>query len=149
ALRGKRNLEGAIAELRTAVEIDPKHARARNGLGVALGEKVNFVAAVAEFRKAVERDPNYAEAHRNLATAWRVTGDLAGAVDSHRKVVELAPKDASAHNELAWLLSVGRDGVRNGKQAVEHATRACELTDWKNPGYIDTLASAYAEAGDF
>ena len=29
------------------------------------------------------------------------------------------------------------------------ATKACELTDWKNEGWIDTLAAAYAESGDF
>jgi hypothetical protein len=47
------------------------------------------------------------------------------------------------------VLAAGPDGVRDGRQAVEHATRACELTGWKNPGCIDTLAAAHAEAGDF
>ena len=41
------------------------------------------------------------------------------------------------------------DGVRDGKQAVEHATRACELTNWKDPARIATLAAAHAEAVDF
>ena len=39
--------------------------------------------------------------------------------------------------------------MRDGKRAVEHATRACELTGWKDPTYIATLAAAHAEAGDF
>ena len=29
------------------------------------------------------------------------------------------------------------------------ATRACELTEWQNSDYLETLAAACAEAGDF
>jgi len=29
------------------------------------------------------------------------------------------------------------------------ATRACELTNWKEANHLDTLAAAYAECGDF
>jgi Flp pilus assembly protein TadD len=47
------------------------------------------------------------------------------------------------------LFAAGPDGLRDGKQAVEHAVRACELTQWKSPNNFDTLAAAYAEAGDF
>jgi hypothetical protein len=47
------------------------------------------------------------------------------------------------------MLAVGPDGVRDGKQAVAHATRACELTGWKMPNCLDTLAAAYAATGDF
>ena len=39
--------------------------------------------------------------------------------------------------------------MRDGKQAVVHATRACELTGWQYPMCISTLAAAHAEAGDF
>ena len=35
------------------------------------------------------------------------------------------------------------------KRAIDHATRACELTKWKCSAYLDTLAAAYAEAGNF
>ena len=38
---------------------------------------------------------------------------------------------------------------RDGKRAVEFATRACELTKWKDPRILNTLAAAQAEAGDF
>ena len=37
----------------------------------------------------------------------------------------------------------------NGQAAVTAATKACELTKWKDWQCIDTLAAAYAEAGDF
>jgi hypothetical protein len=39
--------------------------------------------------------------------------------------------------------------VRDGKQAVGLATRACELTGWKNANWMNTLAAAYAEVGEF
>ena len=32
---------------------------------------------------------------------------------------------------------------------MQHATRVCELTQWKDYVWFDTLAAAYAEAGDF
>ena len=37
----------------------------------------------------------------------------------------------------------------NGMEAVKYGTKACELTDWKYPPSLGTLAAAYAEAGDF
>jgi tetratricopeptide (TPR) repeat protein len=40
-------------------------------------------------------------------------------------------------------------GFRNGPEAIENATKACELTGWKNAAYVDTLAAAHAESGDF
>ena len=38
---------------------------------------------------------------------------------------------------------------RDGKKAVESATTACELSQWKNAYHVDTIAAACAEAGDF
>jgi serine/threonine-protein kinase len=53
-------------------------------------------------------------------------------------------------NSLAWLQATCPDKhARNGAAAVQAATKACELTQWKNESYIDTLAAAYAESGDF
>ncbi|MBX9628152.1 MAG: hypothetical protein K2X82_30420 [Gemmataceae bacterium] len=62
----------------------------------------------------------------------------------------LDPKYASAIKNRAWIRATSKvDRCRNGEVAVEEATKACELTGWKNPGYIDTLSCAYAEVGDF
>jgi tetratricopeptide (TPR) repeat protein len=62
----------------------------------------------------------------------------------------LKPKDADSLNQLAWYLATSaQTNQRDGKAAVEFATKACELTDWKNPAYLDTLAAAHAESRDF
>jgi tetratricopeptide (TPR) repeat protein len=55
-----------------------------------------------------------------------------------------------ALNVLAWFLATcPEDSIRNGAEAVRHATKACELTSWQEWKYIDTLAAAWAETGDF
>jgi hypothetical protein len=33
--------------------------------------------------------------------------------------------------------------------AIQYARRACALTSWKTPEFLDTLAAAFAEAGNF
>ena len=51
-------------------------------------------------------------------------------------------------NALAWTKATARDAtVRDGKEAIELARQALNQTEWSEPGVIDTLAAAYAEAG--
>jgi Flp pilus assembly protein TadD len=66
------------------------------------------------------------------------------------QAIRLDPKNAEAHNARAWLLATRPDDkLRDGKLALNSARRLCELSDWKDASYIDTLAAAYAEVGDF
>jgi len=66
------------------------------------------------------------------------------------RAIKLDPKNDWYHNELAWnLATCPKAYVRDGARAVGEATRACELSKWSNGGWVDTLASAYAETGDF
>jgi eukaryotic-like serine/threonine-protein kinase len=149
ALHAKRDLDGAIAEWREAARLDPKYAPPHYNLGVALRDKGDLDGALTSFREAVRLDPKFTPAHNNLGTALAEKGDTHGAIAEWREAVRLDPRFAPAHNNLGRLLAAGPDGVRDGKRAVEHATRACELTAWKDPACIATLAAAYAEAGDF
>ena len=60
------------------------------------------------------------------------------------------PDEPQPYNDYAWLLATGTtDALRDGKRAVELADQACKLTDYKNGAYLDTLAAAFAEKGDF
>lgn len=57
--------------------------------------------------------------------------------------------DVFALNNLAWRLATSSDSaIRDGRSAVDFAEKAVAKTD-RNPGTLDTLAAAYAEAGDF
>jgi tetratricopeptide (TPR) repeat protein len=179
ALTHKGDVDGAVASCREVIRLDPTFGPGHNNLGLALREKGELDEAVACFREAARIDPTEPRVHWNLASALRSKGEWGAAIRSYNdafqlafareksgssprnrrgmgksiasleEAVRLGPQDAQAHNDLAWALATGSDGMRDGRRAVEHATRACELTGWNEPDYIDTLAAAHAEAGDF
>jgi Flp pilus assembly protein TadD len=68
-LRKEGKLDDAIFSFRTALEFEPKHARARYLLGSALWEKGEKLAALVELRQATELAPNelmYRSAYERL-----------------------------------------------------------------------------------
>ena len=72
------------------------------------------------------------------------------AIEDFRESLRLQPKLATAQNNLAWLLAACPvDAFRNGQEAVELATSACNATGWSKPSCLGTLAAACAEVGDF
>jgi len=92
-----------------------------------------------------------------LATAYATRGELYSAIGAHQAAVEDLDKalasgsrDAEVYNTLAWLLATStQDGLRNAPRAKELALTACELTRYQEPNFVDTLAAAHAEAGEF
>ncbi len=74
----------------------------------------------------------------------------AEAIGDYEAAARIDPDYAIAFNALASLQATCPAAeFRDGAKAVQNATRACELTNWKDARYVGTLAAAYAEAGDF
>ena len=66
-----------------------------------------------------------------------------------RAVLEKDPDRVEALNNLAWFLATSlSEDERNGNEAIQLATRACELSH-NYPVCVSTLAAAYAEAGQY
>ncbi len=87
----------------------------------------------------------------NLRAMWNYFDEqYQKAIRAHVEALKLDPDHAPTLNYLAWIWCTAPDAtVRNGKRALDCATRACELTDFQNAGFLDTLAAAYAEMGEF
>ena len=146
----KGQYDQAISDYTKAIEIDPRDALTYRGRGDAYGEKGQYDQAISDYNKAIEIDPRDALTYGCRGDAYRKKGQYDQAISDYNKAIEIDPKNADAYNNLAWFLAtVKTSSLRNGKKAVELALTACELSNWKNPGYLDTLAAAYARTGDF
>ncbi|MHC4539925.1 MAG: protein kinase domain-containing protein [Planctomycetota bacterium] len=76
--------------------------------------------------------------------------ELSAKIADFEAAVHIDPNNTSVLNDLAWLRATcPADEHRSGNEAVELASRACELTNWEKHEYIGTLAAAYSEIGDF
>jgi len=137
----------ATTEKKMSESRDPKFY---NNRGIAYGEKAQYDQAISDFNKAIEINPRYVKAYNNRGIIYRLKGQYDQAISDFNKAIEINPMDAQPYNNLAWLFATTKEArFRNGEKAVKLAVKACELSEWKNPGYLDTLAASYARVGDF
>jgi tetratricopeptide (TPR) repeat protein len=143
-------LDKAIKDYTEAIRLDPEDASSYNTRGAAHFDKSELDAALKDFDDAIRLDPNVGFVYRNRGMARQTKGDLVGALLDYANAVRLDPADQISYNGRAWILATSADGrYRNPAQAVADATKACELSAWKDDASLDTLAAAYAAAGDF
>lgn len=132
-----------------AMTVAPDDAAPWHNRGLAYLQKKEYRAAVLDFTGAIRRNKD-AHGHLYRGVAFTELGEYERALLDLEEAVRLAPRHAEAHNALAWLLATaGVPGFRDGRRAVEVARRANTLGNWTNAAHLDTLAAAYAEAGDF
>jgi Zn-dependent protease len=121
--------------------------------GLSAVRSGSYEVAVELFTEVIDAggDPAVlATAHTSRGLAESRRGSWQRAVEDYREALRLQPNLAGAHNNLAWLLAACPvDGLRNAREAVEHATLACRATGWSNSSCLGTLAAACAETGDF
>jgi tetratricopeptide (TPR) repeat protein len=154
AARGKLRFESgdksrAIADFDKAIELSPT-AEALTLRGFAWKRSDDAKRAMADFNRAIELDPKFALAWRVRGATWSGEGDYAQAKAHYTESIRLDPENPESLHHRAVLLSCCMiDDIRDGKQALADATKACDVTEWKNPLFLAGVAFAYAELGDF
>ncbi len=109
--------------------------------GFAYHEKGEYDRAIAYYDLAIQLNPDNAYPLSTRGNAYAHKGE-------YDRAIELKPDYASAFNNKAWVLATARNSyIRDGQEAVRLAQEAVRLND--HPGFRDTLAAAYAEAGRF
>ncbi|HTW90364.1 MAG TPA: tetratricopeptide repeat protein [bacterium] len=94
-LRNRGDVDGAIAEYRTAIALDSSMALAYSNLGALLQSKGRLAEAESLYLKTIELRPTYSLAWNNLAVVRYRRGDGLGSISAFRKAMELKPNDAS------------------------------------------------------
>ncbi len=142
----------ALADMRRAVELAPYSNAARSNLEELLG---HIALGRGDLDSAQQHLLRASELAPDSETPWVFLGMIANsqgrprdAIEAYRRALELAPDSAEAAVNLANLLLMTPDAeLRNAAEAVRLAERACQLTGYRHPTMLNTLAVAYEAAG--
>jgi tetratricopeptide (TPR) repeat protein len=146
----KMEYDKAIADYTEAIRRYPNDAAAYRDRGSAWYNKNQYAKAIADFDEAIRLNPRDAKAYVDRGDARRETREWLKSAADYAEAIKLEPNQSDGYEGRAWLWATCPDAShRDGTRAIEAATKACEMTAWKQPYLLDTLAAAYAEIGDF
>ena len=150
ALRITGKLDRALSDFNEVIRRNVRHPAVYTNRGLVWFDKGEYDQALDDYTQALRLDSKFAPAWEAGGTARQAQGNYFKAVQNFSKAVEADPNFHLARNNLAWVLATCPDrSVRDGKKALDHATKSCELTGYQDAGSLDTLAAAHAEARQF
>jgi tetratricopeptide (TPR) repeat protein len=152
-LARKGDYNGAIRYYDAAVKFDPRMYLAIYSRGLAYMAERKYERAMADFNSALIVSHDFfiaaikrAECNERLARYDESLKELSHIIG----IRPMGPILALSYADRAWIYATcSNASFRNGQQAVVDAKAACSIDSWDDWNYIDTLAAAYAETGDF
>jgi tetratricopeptide (TPR) repeat protein len=143
-------LDDAIAEMEQLTKAVPNQPELKIQLALYYLINKQPNEAISEYDDILLLDSENFLALRNRADAYLNVGKHKEAIADFEAALKIEPEDTSILNNLAWVLATSPEAeLRDGKRAVDLATKACELTEYKAPHILSTLAAAFAESGNF
>ena len=143
----------ALNDFLEVIRIQPKLDLGYYDAGVIYNLTNRYKEAIDAMTRAIDLrtdDRGLARRRSERGNAYFHLGQFKRAQDDFVVAVRLGPRDSDVLNNAAWFRATCPDpAFRNGKEAVELASRACAVDKWKDADQIDTLAAAHAEAGNF
>lgn len=145
----------AIDDYSEAIRLDPANGNILVSRGVALFWEKQYPRALADLTRALQlippMDKEAIEAvHWYRGHVHYAMGNFRDAVTEYRQSTIDAPSDSTRFFYLSRVLATCPDAkVRDGKAGLEAATKACDLTKWKDPQSLEVLAASYAALSQF
>jgi len=150
ALKKQGHFDQAIAQLEEVLRADPALAEAHYNLAEMLETQERLDEAVFHFEESLRLN------HALRPGVYYYLGDVclkrsqtAKAVEYWTEALRLQPDWEQLLDRLALLYAADINELRNPDKAIGLAQKACELSQYKSPVRLRTLAIAYAAAGRF
>lgn len=119
-------------------------------LGIEMARERPDETALAALQSSLKCVPEHFDTLAALASLYDAQKRPQETLETYRRMMSARPQDLVAVNNVAWLLATSREAtLRNSDEAIQLAKRVCEATKNQFPPALDTLAAAYASAGQF
>lgn len=144
------NLDLALMDLNQALEKSPEHTGATWNRARVHRSMGNLQEALVDYERLIAARPDTPEVYICRSHVLAGLKDWERAVKGMREAQSRIPDQPEIMDFLALLLAACPDeAMRRPLEAIALANKTCEITDWKEPAYIETLAIAHAANGDF
>lgn len=143
-------MEEAEKYLSDVIRLDSGHEKALFDLAMIRKMRKDLSSARELLEQALEKNPEFSRGRFELSEIFKELGEPGKSVALLRRILEKEPENPLVMSRLAWFLATQeKESIRNGKEAVLLAEKACEITRNSEPLFLLTLSAAYAEVGRF
>jgi Flp pilus assembly protein TadD len=146
ALRGRP--DDAEACYRKAVELDPFFISPRLDLAALLVERGRSDEAVEQLTEGARAEPKDPRPHGLLGDCYAGRGEPEKAAAAYEQALRRDPNSVHALARLASIrITDPNSSLYHPQQAMRLATKACELTKYRDPQALIVLSEVFAVTG--
>jgi tetratricopeptide (TPR) repeat protein len=146
----QKNYEQAFHYAQKALSINPDQFIILNRLGALYYRQKKPEKAIESFKKSLEIKPEQPDVMNELAVGLYGQGKVQQAITLWQDALAIDPEQFYAANSLGLIKATSKENeIYDPTGALKFARQACELTGYKHPGILDTLAAALAANGQF
>jgi tetratricopeptide (TPR) repeat protein len=155
AIEDAKSTEKAIADYDAAIRVDPKAPQAYMMRGIVFQSQSKYEPSISDLTEAYRLAPADEKARYARALLYRGVceyelGRYGKAIADLKQMIATDSQDSLGYRQLAeFLAACPDDKLRDGRKAVEAATKACELTKWRDSHSLEALAASHAEDWHF
>jgi|GEM_PF-5117562 len=131
------DIEGAIADFSSAVEVYPSFGCAYDNLAIIKFGGSDWEGAIADFSKAIDYGYTSFNTYACRGYARQIIGDYDRALRDYAAALEIDPGSSALYNNRGWIFIL----LEQYEDAVTELESALKLT--RDPDYFDSRGWAY------